>query len=213
MVEMMKVGPRVLQRDQTDDEADRHRDQPGEREGDERRDAEIGEEDRRRIAADREEDVVAERDVAGIAADDVPARGDGDVHVDEEQHVQPVVHAADRELQRAGRPQRREQQARDQRAACGCGAGFATAKSGQRRRVAISELRPLAEQALRPDQQDHEQREIEGHRRPGRAELALTKAAITESASAPISAPSRLPMPPSTTSDRRIATHSQCLLG
>ena len=101
--------PAGAERDQADQEAEGHCDQAAEREGDEGRDAVIGEEDRRRVAADREEDVVAERDVAGIAADDVPARGDGDVHEHEQPHVQPVVHAADRDLE-----QREEERGEDE---------------------------------------------------------------------------------------------------
>ena len=59
----------------------------------------IGEDHAGDIAADAEEDVVAERDVAGVAAEDVPARRHRHVHHHVEQHVQEVVVAAG-ELQR-----------------------------------------------------------------------------------------------------------------
>ena len=136
--------------------------------------------------------------------------------------MQPVV-AARRELQR------RQREARPRTRAAGrsdapspargrrppsCSLRASRTSPGSRQTRAIQHLRSFAEQALRPDQQDQEQREdrrspaTRSARRRSRRRPRRPRARARRSARR-----AGLPMPPSTTSDSRIAIHSQCLPG
>src|SRR5690606_1457180 len=190
------------------DESHRHETRQGC--GDERRPPELEEEHSGDVAADAVEDVVAEGYVPGVAAEDVPARSQSDPHECDRRQLQHVVVRAQEPGggQRQGEEHDGTQHPPSARAGNslfgGGGGGLVDSADVGHHALAFLPNRPSG---LTISIKNRAPKNVIGaHTAPM---WVLTNEEITAKPRAPTTAPLRLPMPPRTTSERRMAIHCQ----